>query len=118
MNHYVLPIGHGESRNARYGDVAIDDLIVGMKALGCRDGDLVAKVFGGAAVLPVYSSNRTVGMQNLQLALKRLNDHGIPVIGRRTGGAQGLLIRFATDLGEVTVRKVDASVPIGPGRRP
>jgi hypothetical protein len=36
----------------RYGDIAIERLILKMSRLGCGTGDLRAKVFGGAAVLP------------------------------------------------------------------
>ena len=106
MNHYVLPSGGAGGCDARYGDVAIDQLIEGMEALGCRARGLVAKVFGGAAVLPADSSYPSVGTQNLELALHRLAARRIKVVGRRTGGAHGLLVRFATDLGQAVLRNV------------
>ena len=106
MNHYVLPASATEAQDARYGEFAIDHLIDGMEALGCRARGLVAKVFGGAAVLSVDSTQPSVGTKNLQLALERLAVRRIRVVGRRTGGVQGLLVRFATDLGEAMLRNV------------
>ena len=106
MNHYVLPGIASDRRDARYGDFAIEQLIDGMEELGCRARGLVAKVFGGATVLPVESSQPSVGGQNLDLALARLAARRIRVVGRRTGGVQGLLVRFATDLGEAMLRNV------------
>lgn len=106
MNHYVLPGVASSRQDARYGEFAIDHLIDGMETLGCRGRGLVAKIFGGAAVLPIDSKQPSVGTLNLQLALERLAAHRIHVVGRRTGGAQGLLVRFATDLGEAMLRNV------------
>ena len=106
MNHYVLPGTISGRDDARYGEFAIDHLVDGMEALGCRARGLVAKVFGGAAVLSVDSLERSVGTMNLQLALERLAARRINVVGRRTGGVQGLLVRFATDLGEAMLRNV------------
>src|SRR5258706_10049652 len=44
MNHYVLPLSPADDRTPRYGDVAIERLIEAMARLGCRVGDLVAKL--------------------------------------------------------------------------
>jgi chemotaxis protein CheD len=112
MNHFVLPANTDGDRSARYGDVAIERLMEGLLGLGCHVGDLRAKVFGGAAVLPAGPVAATVGARNLQMALERLRHHGVPVVAHRTGGERGLLIRLNTQTGEVALRKV-ASGPAG-----
>jgi len=103
MNHFVLPYGTNEPHNARYGDVAMDDLESGLRRLGSRVEYLQAKVFGGAAVLPCGPSE-TVGESNVRLALHTLRQLRIPVIAQRTGGSRGQNIRFHTGTGAVLFR--------------
>jgi chemotaxis protein CheD len=103
MNHFVLPVARGDDRSARYGDVAIDELEAGLVRLGSRIGDLQAKVFGGAAVLP-FGGGQTVGANNVQLALERLRRDRIRIAAQRTGGVRGQQVRFHTLTGEAFVR--------------
>jgi chemotaxis protein CheD len=106
MNHYLLPRQRGEQDSPRYGDVAFRQLLAAMTRLGCKEGDLRAKVFGGAAVLPFASQADTVGTQNVVVALEVLRQHAIPVLARRTGGQRGLYLRFHTAIGRVLVREL------------
>jgi chemotaxis protein CheD len=103
MNHFVLPSDPRGEKNARYGDVAVDELVAGLLGLGCRNADLQAKVFGGAAVLP-FAGGDSVGSSNVRLALRRLRYHHIPITAQRTGGTLGQQIRFHTGTGEVFFR--------------
>ncbi len=103
MNHFVLPTGQN---SLRYGDVAIEQLILKMGRLGCGPGDLQAKVFGGAAVLPFGIAEDTVGTKNVNIAIEWLRNRSIPVVARRTGGENGLLIRLYTGTGRVMVRPI------------
>ena len=48
------------------------------------------------------------------MGLDWLRSRGIPVIARRTGGEQGLLVRFFTGSGRVLVRTVSSSVEVAP----
>jgi chemotaxis protein CheD len=109
MNHYVLPSNPGGQSGLRYGDVAIEKLIQKMSRLGCGLGELRAKVFGGAAVLPFGLAEDTVGTKNVTMALELLRSRSIPVVARRTGGENGLLIRLYTATGRVMVRPIVAT---------
>jgi chemotaxis protein CheD len=109
INHYLLPRRGVAPPSLRYGDVALFRLSREMESLGCREADLRAKVFGGAAVLPYGSRAETVGAQNVSVALETLRYLGIPVLARRTGGERGLFIRFNTGTGRVLVRELAAS---------
>jgi chemotaxis protein CheD len=109
MNHFILPYRGGNHPSPRFGDVAIARLVEEMRHLGCSLGSLRAKVFGGAAVLPIASGGDPVGDQNVRVALGLLHQHGIPVIARRTGGQTGLLIRLFTESGDVMLRRVAAA---------
>jgi chemotaxis protein CheD len=106
MNHYVLPSGQS---SLRYGDIAIEQLVVKMGRLGCKIDDLRAKLFGGAAVLPYGAAEDTIGSKNVDTALAWLRSQSIPVVARRTGGENGLLIRLYTATGRVMVRPILSS---------
>lgn len=112
MNHFVLPSDMDGDCSARYGDVAIEALTKGLLGLGCRVQNLRAKVFGGAAVLPLGADAATVGVRNLEMALESLQHYGIPVVAHRTGGERGLLIRLNTETGEVALRKVAPGIDV------
>jgi chemotaxis protein CheD len=108
VNHFVLPKG-GES--SRYGDTAMLELLEGVLSLGAHLRSLEAKVFGGAAVLPV-GGERTVGTSNVAFALGELARRGIPIAGRRTGGERGRLLVFSTETGEAFVRWLSEHEPL------
>ncbi len=115
MNHFVLPFKPAGDGSLRYGDVALERLHERMGRLGCDTGDLRAKIFGGAAVLPFGAAGETVGARNVRMALDWLHGRGIPVVARRTGGKNGLLIRFHTGSGRVLVRKITSAIGVDLG---
>jgi chemotaxis receptor (MCP) glutamine deamidase CheD len=108
LNHFVLPKGGASSR---YGDNAMLELLEGVLALGAHLRSLEAKVFGGAAVLPVGGEG-TVGTANAAFALGELARRGIPVAGRRTGGERGRLLVFNTESGDAFVRWLAEHEPL------
>jgi chemotaxis protein CheD len=109
INHFLLPNGNGD-QSLRYGDVAIDRLVVAMRRLDCRIDGIEAKVFGGAAVLPMNNPENNVGTRNVDVALARLQTLGIPIVARRTGGKSGLSVRLFTATGEVLIRRVASTM--------
>lgn len=115
MNHFLLP-RHGISPpTTRYGDVAFASLLAEIQRMGAKLGDVRAKLFGGAAVLPFGNHAETVGTQNVAVALEALRQHQIPLLARRTGGQRGLFIRFHTAIGRVMVRELASSTPVDAG---
>ncbi|AEO47924.1 chemotaxis protein CheD [Rhodospirillum rubrum] len=115
MNHFVLPHNPAGEDSLRYGDVALDRLHARMGELGCETKDLRAKVFGGAAVLPFGATGDSVGTKNVKIAIEWLHAQGIPTLARRTGGENGLLIRFYTATGRVLVRTIQSAITIDLG---
>ena len=74
MNHFVLPRAPaGSGRDARFGDVAIGELVTKLEASGCRIADLTAKMFGGAnAMWSDTDSLFATGPRNVALAREEL----------------------------------------------
>lgn len=107
MNHYMLPLWFGEGlRSPRYGDVAIPKLIECMLAHGCRKSDIVAKIFGGGAVIACNNIGQSIGERNIDLACEMLECEGIPIVAKDVGGSHGRKVVFDTAIGDVYVRKV------------
>ncbi len=105
LTHFILPLARGRSGDARFGDVAVPRLAGALRGLGCHK--LIAKVFGGACVLHA-DHKATVGQSNAAIALALLQTECIPVLAQRTGGTQGVVLRFFTATGEAHLRKINA----------
>lgn len=108
MNHFLLPAGQeGQPKSLRYADQATRVLLEQMSALGCRPPNLRAKIFGGAAILHArepYASS--LGARNVEVALELMQQAGIPVVARETGGPQGRKILFNTDDGACWAQRI------------
>jgi chemotaxis protein CheD len=111
MNHFLLPQQHTRtSASPRYGDTALKMLVNRLSALGSGPADLQAKVFGGASVLPALSEgSRRLGAQNIDLALRLLDELGIPLVATDVGGLTARRLVFQTDDGAAWVRTVARS---------
>jgi chemotaxis protein CheD len=116
MNHFVLPndrsLGETNGRgDARYGNVAMAQMLAAFRRCGSWPTDLQAKVFGGADVLPTISGS-SVGGNNIRFALEFLGQEGIPVVAQRTGGNLGRKIIFDTAMGDVLVRALTQTLMV------
>lgn len=102
MNHYMLPFWNGSGlASPRYGNIAMEQLIVKMLNLNSRKEHLIAKVFGGARMLESKSSYFDIGKRNIQLAFSTLDEAEIGIVAQSTGGEKGRKIYFNTASGEV-----------------
>src|SRR5262245_44449231 len=63
-SHYLLPYAEREG-SLRYGNIAIAQLLSRMLALGCRQRNLLAKVFGGACML-ARENGASLGLKNVE----------------------------------------------------
>ncbi|MBI5162945.1 MAG: chemotaxis protein CheD [Magnetospirillum sp.] len=105
MNHFALPSATRGQKGPRHGCDGIDLLVQGMADLGRRRPNLRAKLSGGSAVLPMAGSGG-ICASNIAVAIDHLAIHGIPIIGRRTGGNQGMLVHFFTGSGDALFRPI------------
>jgi chemotaxis protein CheD len=108
-NHYVLPMaGAAGVSSARFGDVAIPELMARMLALGCDERRLVAKLFGGASVLlpSDRSGAESLGSKNARIARQLLAARGVPLVAEDVGGTRGRKVVFRTDTGDAWVRRL------------
>lgn len=88
MNHYLLPRGPRGSDSLRFADVALPRLLERVLGAGASRGALQAKVFGGARILARGTAPRDLGAENVVAALNFLEQEGIPIVARDTGGTR------------------------------
>jgi chemotaxis protein CheD len=103
MNHYLLPLETSRERSARFGNIAIYELLDLVLARGARRASLQAKVFGGASVLRALVG-RSLGSDNAELALRLLKEADVPILEQDLGGQKGRKLVFHTDDGSAWVR--------------
>jgi chemotaxis protein CheD len=111
LNHYLLPNYAGAPEvAARYGPLAITQLVEGMLALGAQTKRMTAQVFGGAAVLAAFGNERNhLGMRNAQLAAEMMASYGIPVLTTDVGGNRGRKLTFSPRYGTAHVQIIGAA---------
>ncbi len=104
-NHFLLPHHVERERSARFGTVAIPELVAAVVRAGGARQRLVAKVFGGASIVG-GSRGRRLGDENAALAFRMLEEARIPVLHGDVGGARGRKLVFLTDEGTAWVRQL------------
>lgn len=104
MNHYLLPLAVRRERSARFGNVAMEVLLDEVLARGARMGNLRAKVFGGGGVLSGLQRDRSLGRENVELALRALEREAVPIVDGDVGGTRGRKLVFHSDDGSAWVR--------------
>ena len=109
VNHILLPgkadMGHFDV-SARYGINAMELLINRMLGIGADRSRLVAKVFGGAHVIPAISPENGTGEKNVAFVMAFLEKEKICVLSKDVGGSDSRRIYFHTDTGHVFLKRV------------
>jgi len=112
LNHILLPgkadLLHFDSA-ARYGVNAMELLINRIMAIGGNRFQLVAKVFGGAHLLPSISIENGVGKKNAEFVVAFLKMEKIRITGCDIGGYESRKIYFHTDTGDVFLKRISSS---------
>jgi chemotaxis protein CheD len=108
MNH-ILVTGEAKmgdlSAPARYGVNAMELLVNAMLQLGTRKENLLAKVFGGANVIPLQIEGKSVGTKISEFVLDFLRVEGINITAKDLGGDKSRRIFFHSDTGDVYLRR-------------
>lgn len=107
MNHYMMPHWNGSGlASPKFGNIAIEKLVNSMLYIGSKKEDLVAKVFGGAAVLNNDDCIFNIGERNIKIQHDMLSDIGINVVAKSVGGNKGRKLIFNTYTGVVKMKYV------------
>ena len=82
----------------------METLIARMLSLGCQKRNLTARMFGGASQFEVSGGRISIGLQNVHVATRFLEDEGIPILAQEVGGSRGRKLVFHTETGDVFVK--------------
>jgi chemotaxis protein CheD len=120
MNHFMLPRdiagpSPAWTASARFGVYAMEVLINDMLRMGAARGRMVAKVFGGARLLPGVGA-LDVGAKNCEFVLDFLNVEGIQVLAKDLQDNCPRKVCFFPDTGKVQVKRMHLP-PNDPVRR-
>lgn len=109
MNHFLLPNDNDDhsviSASARYGSYAMEILINHLIKLGAHRERLVAKVFGGANVLPSVSSS-SVGEKNTSFVKDYLDMEHIKIVAMDVLNTYPRKVYFFPHTGKVMLKKM------------
>ena len=92
-----------KTKDTKYVDVAIDQMLKGLEAKGAKRQDLEAKLIGGANMFSSIASD-DIGKDNVLSAKDKLKAEGIRIVGECVGGSQGRSVEFSPTTGIVTVK--------------
>ena len=105
MNHFMLPNGTNDSGlPTRFGVNAMEVLINGILQLGGERARLQAKIFGAAHVLHMPGRAINVPDKNAHFIAEFLETEQIPIISRRLGGPDPLLVYFFTHSAKALIK--------------
>lgn len=111
MNHILLP-GRADMTNfdapARYGIHAMELLINKMMKGGADRNRIIAKIFGGAHLLPAISYHNGVGRKNVEFVTEFLQNESVRVLTQDTNGHESRRIYFHTDTGDVFLKRISS----------
>ncbi|MCF7929822.1 MAG: chemotaxis protein CheD [Spirochaetales bacterium] len=112
LNHFMLanslqPEEALKDTQGRYGMYAMELLINELFKMGSRKHDLIAKVFGGAAVLQRKNINaNNISNSNVAFALKFLEMEQIPILKKDVGGTEARKIFFYPTTSKVLLKRI------------
>jgi chemotaxis protein CheD len=102
--------GSGCSDWPKYVECSIREMLKKLDELGISRCDVEIKLFGGAEMLdkipPVNGRSKTVGAENVRVALKILAKAGLKVAVGDTGGTIGRKLFFISHTGEVYMKRL------------
>lgn len=111
MNHFMLPHFAGNGvESARFGNIAMAELLARLASAGARIPLLQARVFGGSCMFApmrdVALAGGHLGQKNEQFAREALAARGIRILETDTGGDRGRKLVFHTDEGKAWLTSI------------
>jgi len=100
MNHFLLPATENANEDMKYGLYSVEAMLNEMYKLGCRKENMAAKISGGADIMNIGSTSKSIGHRNVEFAHTFCRSEGFRIISDHTRGNAGRIIllgdRFET----------------------
>lgn len=93
----------------KYVECSINNLLQKFNNEGIKSFEINVKIFGGSSMLRSSnpSSLISIGEQNIDMALQRLEEYGLNLTSQNIGGTRGRKLYFLTDTGEVFLKHLN-----------
>ncbi len=97
MNHFLLPSSSSSNEDMKYGLYSVEAMINEMYKLGCQKQNMKVKISGGADIMKLGLTSKSIGFRNVEFAKDFCNSEGFPILSEHTRGEHGRLILLAND---------------------
>ena len=108
MNHFLLPATSNSNEDMKYGLYSVEAMLNEMYKQGCRKENMAVKISGGADIMSIGLSNKSIGHRNVEFARDFCSAEGFRIISDHTRGTDGRVILLATRF-ETFIKGIDNS---------
>lgn len=108
MNHFLLPTTENANEDMKYGLYSVEAMLNEMYKMGCRKENMAAKISGGADVMNIGSTSKSIGHRNVEFAQTFCQSEGFRILSDHTRGNLGRVILMANNF-ETFIKNVDKS---------
>jgi chemotaxis protein CheD len=106
MNHFLLPSTNNANDDMKYGLYSVEAMLNEMYKMGCKKENIVAKISGGADVVNVSLSSKSIGHRNVEFAMDFCRSEGFRIVSNHTRGSEGRVILVTTNF-ETFIKSVN-----------
>ncbi len=106
MNHFLLPSTNNSNEDMKYGLYSVEAMLNEMYKMGCRKENMAAKISGGADIVNVTLSSKSIGHRNVEFAMNFCASEGFRIISNHTRGVDGRVI-LVTNRFETFIKTVE-----------
>ncbi len=96
MNHFLLPATSNSNEDMKYGLYSVEAMLNEMYKMGCRKENMAVKISGGADIMSIGLSGKSIGHRNVEFARDFCSAEGFRIISDHTRGTDGRVILLAT----------------------
>jgi len=107
--HVMLPsIEEMDGGNdAKFADSGIRALVADMERDGADRQHMEAKIAGGSDMLDFSENGSGIGVRNVEMGRRTLDEFDIPVVGEDVGGDHGRSLRLESTSGDLIVKSAN-----------
>ena len=106
MNHFLLPETSNSNEDMKYGLYSVEAMLNEMYKLGCKKENMVSKITGGADIMNIDVSSKSIGYRNVEFANTFCTSEGFSVISNHTRGNYGRIVLMGNNF-DTFIKNVD-----------